>query len=43
MYNRKVITQWYDDLGNHMKQLVPKEKPGGTNPKMNNPLLDGDL
>ena len=26
-----------------MKQLVSKEKPGGTNPKMNNPLSNGDL
>ena len=34
---------WYDDLGNLMKQFVPKEKLGRTNSKKNNPLSNRDL
>lgn len=29
--------------GNLTKQIVPKEKPGGTNPKETNPLSYRDL
>ena len=43
MHNGKVNKTRYDDLGYLMKQFVPKEKPRGTNPKMKNPLSDGDL
>ena len=34
MYKGKLNDTRYDDLGNLMKQLFPKEKLGGTNPKM---------
>ena len=43
MHNGKVNNKRYDDLGNLMKQLLVKEEPRRTNPKMNNPLSDGDL
>ena len=34
MYKGKLNDTRDDDLGNLMKQLFPKEKLGGTNPKM---------
>ena len=43
MHSGKVNNIRYDDPWNLMKQLVLKEKPRETNPKMNNPLSDEDL
>ena len=43
MYSGKVNDKGYDDQGKLMRQTSFIVKPGGTNPKMNNPLSDRDF
>ena len=43
MHSRKAKDKRYDDSRNLIKQFVPKEKPGDTNPRETNPLSNRDL